>query len=130
MPALRDRIADIPLLARHFIRKYSTKCKRRVSGLSSEALACLMSYDWPGNVRELENTIERAVVLGSTSQIQLEDLPDSLLESTQAEESALPKYYQSVKKAKVKLIRDAIAVANNNISEAARILGVHPNNLH
>jgi Nif-specific regulatory protein len=130
MPPIRDRVADIPLLARHFLAKYSSKCKRRVSGLSREALACLMSYAWPGNARELENAIERAVVLGSTSLIQLEDLPESLFDSSQPEESALPKYYQLLKKAKIRLIRDALAVANNNVSEAARMLGIHPNNLH
>jgi two-component system, NtrC family, response regulator HydG len=130
MPALRARIEDVPLLAKHFIAKYSTKCKRHVSGLSTEARACLINYSWPGNVRELENAIERAVVLGSTSQIQLEDLPDSLLDSTHAEESALPRYYQGVRNAKAKLLRDALATTNNNVSEAARMLGIHPNNLH
>ena len=130
MPPLRERLADVPLLAKHFMTKYGTKCKRRLSGFSDEAQACLANYAWPGNVRELENAIERAVVLGSTSQIQLEDLPDSLLESTHAEDSALPRYYQAVRNAKVKLVRDTLAAAGNNVSEAARMLGIHPNNLH
>ena len=130
MPPLRERLADVPLLAKHFMVKYGTKCKRRLSGFSNEAQACLANYAWPGNVRELENAIERAVVLGSTSQIQLEDLPDSLLDSTHAEESVLPRYYQAVRNAKVKLVRDTLAAAGNNVSEAARMLGIHPNNLH
>lgn len=130
MPPLRDRLEDVPLLAKHFMTKYARKCNRRLSGLSNEARACLANYAWPGNVRELENAIERAVVLGSTSQIQLEDLPDSLLDSTRDEESTLPRYYQAVRNAKVKLVRDTLASAGNNVSEAARMLGIHPNNLH
>ena len=66
VPPLRERPEDIPLLANHFARRHAANMKRRVTGVSPEALACLMAYDWPGNVRELENAIERAVVLGST----------------------------------------------------------------
>jgi transcriptional regulator with PAS, ATPase and Fis domain len=65
-PALRDRPEDIPLLARHFIRKFGDEIERPVRGLSPEAEAALVRYPWPGNVRQLENAIERAVVLGST----------------------------------------------------------------
>lgn len=130
MPPLRERLEDVPLLAKHFMTKYAAKCNRRLSGFSNEAQVCLANYAWPGNVRELENAIERAVVLGSTSEIQLEDLPDSLLDSTHDEESTLPRYYQAVRNAKVKLVRDTLAAAGNNVSEAARMLGIHPNNLH
>src|SRR5204862_6423374 len=55
MPALRERLEAVPLLANYFIAKFSKRSNRRVSGLSDEARACLMNYDWPGNVRELEN---------------------------------------------------------------------------
>ncbi|HYK22067.1 MAG TPA: sigma 54-interacting transcriptional regulator, partial [Pyrinomonadaceae bacterium] len=77
MPALRERREDIMLLANYFADRYSTKCNRRLNGFSSEARACLTSYDWPGNVRELENAIERAVVLGTTDLILAEDLPEA-----------------------------------------------------
>ncbi len=80
MPPLRDRQEDIPLLANYFAARYGEKCNRRITGISAEAQARLRSYDWPGNVRELENAIERAVVLGSTDRILLEDLPESLLD--------------------------------------------------
>ena len=69
MPPLRDRPADIPALARHFLENCRGKVGRHVTGISPEAMACLRAYDWPGNVRELENAIERAVVLGSTDEI-------------------------------------------------------------
>jgi len=75
MPALRERKEDIPLLANFFALRFGEKVKRRVAGISAKARACLLRYEWPGNVRELENAIERAVVLGSTELILVEDLP-------------------------------------------------------
>ncbi len=66
MPPLRDRRADIHVLASYFAAKYAKECKRAVTGISAEARALLENYDWPGNVRELENAIERAVVLGTS----------------------------------------------------------------
>ena len=130
MPALRDRREDIPLLARHFTAKYSQRCKRRVTGLSAEALACLISYDWPGNVRELENAIERAIVLGSTERIQPEDLPESIVERMPSLNTESLKYYDSVKEAKKAIILKVLQQTNFNYTEAAKLLGVHPNNLH
>src|SRR6266851_4110036 len=84
MPALRERVKDISLLANYFAARYAEKCNRRVVGISPEAQKRLISYDWPGNVRELENAIERAVVLGATDTILPEDLPESILESEAA----------------------------------------------
>src|SRR5215204_1775447 len=81
MPALRDRRDDIMLLANYFVDKYGKQCNRKLKGFSVEARNCLTAYDWPGNVRELENTIERAIVLGTTDWILPEDLPDPLLEA-------------------------------------------------
>lgn len=75
MPALRHRPEDIPLLAHHFLNKYSLMNGGRVHGFSREALQRLMSLSWPGNVRELENLIERLVVLSKTPIIQAEDIP-------------------------------------------------------
>ncbi len=82
MPALRERKEDIPLLANFFALRFGEKVKRRVAGISAKARACLLRYEWPGNVRELENAIERAVVLGSTELILVEDLPEALVEET------------------------------------------------
>jgi DNA-binding NtrC family response regulator len=75
LPPLRDRRDDIPLLANHFLNRFSQKMEKRVKGISPDAMAALMDYDWPGNVRELENAIERAVVLTRSDLIELEDLP-------------------------------------------------------
>src|SRR5207245_3971348 len=80
LPPLRERREDIPLLAAHFVQKYSREANRPVAGISRETHALLKQYDWPGNVRELEDAIERAVVLGSSEHIRPEDLREALVE--------------------------------------------------
>jgi two-component system, NtrC family, response regulator PilR len=75
LPALRERREDIPLLAEHFLAKYTAQMQKALSGISQEAMACLRQYDWPGNIRELENVIERAVALEATAVILPESLP-------------------------------------------------------
>ncbi len=129
MPALRERREDIPLLAAFFAAQYAEKVKRRVTGISPQARACLLRYDWPGNVRELENAIERAVVLGATELILPEDLPDSVLEETAAAGEPVSALHDGIQKAKKDLIERAIEQANGNYTDAAKILGVHPNHL-
>lgn len=130
MPPLRERREDIPLLASYFASKYGQKCNRKVTGISAEARAYLMSYDWPGNVRELENAIERAVVLGSSNMIRPEDLPETLLEGEPSTDVAVTKYHEAIKQAKKQLILKAVEEARGNYTEAAKLLGVHPNYLH
>jgi two-component system, NtrC family, response regulator PilR len=75
LPPLRERREDIPLLAEHFLAKYSEQMGKTVSGISQEAMDRLARHDWPGNIRELENVIERAVALETTPTILLESLP-------------------------------------------------------
>jgi two-component system response regulator PilR (NtrC family) len=74
LPPLRERREDIPLVAEHFLAKYSEQMGKSISAISRDALELMQKYDWPGNIRELENTIERAVALESTPTV----LPDSL----------------------------------------------------
>jgi Nif-specific regulatory protein len=131
MPPLRERREDIPLLANHFAAKYSQKVKRRISGLSAEARACLTAYDWPGNVRELENAIEHAIVLGATDLIMPEDLPEVIVEhGGSAPVRCQMKYYEAINETKKQLLLDALDQSQGNYTEAAKLLGVHPNNLH
>ncbi len=78
VPPLRERPEDIHPLVIHFLEHYKQKSGRFVSGISKYALQALMTYQWPGNVRELENAIERAVIIASGRQIELEDLPESI----------------------------------------------------
>ncbi|HYN14389.1 MAG TPA: sigma 54-interacting transcriptional regulator [Terriglobales bacterium] len=129
MPALRERKEDIPLLANFFALRFGEKVKRRVAGISPKARACLLRYEWPGNVRELENAIERAVVLGSTELILVEDLPEALVEETATEGEPVTALHEGLREAKKALIERAIEQAGGNYTEAAGILGVHPNHL-
>jgi two-component system response regulator PilR (NtrC family) len=78
LPPLRERREDIPLLAEHFLAKYSDQMGKDIVGLSHDALDLLTTHDWPGNIRELENVIERAVALESTPTILAESLPSNI----------------------------------------------------
>jgi DNA-binding NtrC family response regulator len=129
LPPLREHREDIPLLAMYFAAMYSEKCKRPIEGVSPEARALLMKYLWPGNVRELENAIERAVVLGVSNTIVPEDLPEHLFES-QAESSTGSNYHNSINTLKKQLIVQAVERSGGKITDAAKLLGVHPKYLH
>src|SRR5882724_3671349 len=78
LPPLRERPEDIHPLVIHFLEHYKQKTGRFISGISKDALQALITYEWLGNVRELENAIERAVIIASGRQIELEDLPESI----------------------------------------------------
>ncbi len=130
MPPLRERREDIPMLTRHFVQKHAKRCKVKAKPISREAMAALVNYEWPGNVRELENAIERALVMGSSDMVLLEDLPESLLEQNAPDEMPEGKYHASVKQLKKHLILDAVEQTGGNYVEAAQLLGVHPNYLH
>src|SRR5712671_1490528 len=78
LPPLRERPEDIHPLVIHFLEHYKQKTSRFISGISKDALQALITYEWAGNVRELENAIERAVIIASGRQIELEDLPEAI----------------------------------------------------
>ena len=130
MPPLRERREDIPLLASYFASKYGKTLRRSFTEISPEALQYLIQYDWPGNVRELENTIERAMVLGSSEKILPEDLPDPLLEMERPPDIPIAKYYERIKETKKQLIQGALEQSGGDHHEAAKVLGIHPNSLH
>jgi Nif-specific regulatory protein len=136
MPPLRERLEDVPLLARFFLAKHNGRCKRNISGISADAKLCLQNYEWAGNVRELENIIERAVILAPQDIITINDLPDSMIGPTKdsvdhlSSEGGSSSYRSAVFEAKKKIIKDALFTANGNIPEAAKYLNIHPNNLH
>lgn len=78
LPNLRDRISDIPLLAKHFLEEVCHESGKPVRGFADESIDALQRYAWPGNVRELQNVVERAVLLGKSDTIGLEDLPPAI----------------------------------------------------
>jgi len=78
VPPLRERLDDIPLLARHFLDGFNTQYDRKIRRISQETVFCLFRYDWPGNIRELESVIERAVLFCSGKELVPECLPEEL----------------------------------------------------
>ncbi|NOZ23810.1 MAG: FHA domain-containing protein [Planctomycetes bacterium] len=84
LPPLRDRRGDIPVLIRHFLKKFRAKIARNVRSISSEAKEALKKYSWPGNIRELQNVIERAVVLCDGPEIGVDSLPSNVVSPSDA----------------------------------------------
>ncbi|HHS12638.1 MAG TPA: sigma-54-dependent Fis family transcriptional regulator [bacterium] len=78
IPPLRQRRDDIPLLADHFLQKFTERTKKKINSISPDAIKILTGYDWPGNVRELENVVERAIILTNKTVITPEDLPETI----------------------------------------------------
>ena len=130
VPPLRDRREDIPLLATYFLACLSAKTGRKTTGLSPKVRACLKRYRWPGNVRELQNALERAVVLGSSGAVRLEDLPEALLEMEAPADEPTAHFHEALRETKKRLILDALARTDRNFTKAARLLGVNGNYLH
>jgi Nif-specific regulatory protein len=130
VPPLRERQDDIPVLANYFVQKYSKRCKIKPKRISHEAMASLVNYDWPGNVRELENAMERALVLSVSENLELEDLPESVVEKDPSPRLASTKYHAAVKDLKKQLILKALDESKGNHTLAAKNLGVHVNYLH
>ncbi len=130
VPPLRDRRDDIPVLATHFLKEAARESSRQIVGISREARACLAHYVWPGNIRQLKNAIEHAVDMGSADLIMPEDLPADILQGDFPDSVSVPGLQQGLKEAKKRLIQEAIRSAGSNITEAAKLLEIHPNNLH
>ena len=129
LPPLRDRQEDVGILAEYFVRKHAPRCGRRVRGIKPAVLHRLEKHHWPGNVRELENAIEQALALGSGEEIDIDDLPSSVIEAVSPAATSLD-YHATVEETKRELIVRAFERAGNSHADAARLLGVHPNYLH
>jgi Nif-specific regulatory protein len=127
-PPLRERREDIPVLAHHFAARAAAQCKRRFRGITAEAERCLLAYSWPGNVRELENAMERAVVLGSSDEILMDDLPESILDAI-APADLSGAFQRSIAEAKRESIIAAYEQCGGDYKGAAKLLGIHPNYL-
>jgi len=130
LPTLQKRKEDIPLLAHHFIKKYSRELNRPVKGISSEAIGALMSYDWKGQVRELENIIERSVLLGDGDFITPDDLPGSIQESSNDFEYDADSLEDAVQTFEKHHIISVLKRTEGNKAEAARLLGIDPSTLY
>jgi DNA-binding NtrC family response regulator len=127
LPPLRDRMEDVPLLAKHFVQEHAPKRKDiLIKCISGEAMSILLEHSYPGNVRELENIIERAISFANTPEVLPADLPASLRQSTPARARQTA---TRLKEALSTVERDTIAAAllesKGNISRAALALGMY-----
>lgn len=123
IPPLRNRIDDIPLLAKHFLHKHKNRGKE-IEGLSREALDILKSYSWPGNVRELENVIERAYTLGAENILQPENLPDSLLKSNRPENNTDQSSATALSDHEREIILKTLSMNNGDKKKTAKSLNI------
>jgi DNA-binding NtrC family response regulator len=127
LPALRERISDLPLLFDFFLRRYSARINKRLA-VNPEVLSRMESYRWPGNVRQLENVVERAVALNSSGVFDLEDLPEEL-QSSQPATAGEPKWL-SLEQMEERYIREVLQATGGNVSRAAEILGIDRRTLY
>ncbi|MED4975671.1 sigma 54-interacting transcriptional regulator [Heyndrickxia faecalis] len=128
IPPLRTRAEDIPLLARHFLKKASSGLGKRVTGFSPEALSALERYNWPGNIRELENAVHAAVYMASSDRIGLEDLPDGIRErANRKKEYSLKERMEAAEK---QIIEEALRAACFDKKRAAKALGIGHSTLY
>ncbi len=138
LPPLRERKEDIPLLANHFLQKFSEEYQKSISYISPEALEVLNQYSWPGNVREIENTVERAVVLTVHPIILPEDLPQKLLDTIPEKNlDDLKRKYPvisekllSLKDVEKNYILKVLQETKGNKKKAAEILGIDRTTLY
>jgi len=139
LPPLRERRADIPMLAGHFVEKYNRKLNKKIESISDDAMALLQAYNWPGNIRELENLIERVLLFADGPSITAKDLPDPIRQGSGTPAPALSaapleastgegglKDIVRMKAAELEkdLITKALEETGGNVTRAAKLLQI------
>jgi len=138
LPPLRQRVEDIPTLARHFLRRAAQANGTRMTGITDNAMNLLCAYEWPGNIRELENVIERAATLSNERLLTVEDLPlairdtknSQILNRVAAGVNGVFADAPSLEEVKRRYIRHVIVSTHGNLSRAAAILDVDRRSLY
>ena len=133
VPPLRDRREDIPLLADHFLKRYSEKVTKSIKAISADALQLLMEYNFRGNVRELENTIERAVLLETTELLQSSSLPPQILSKISSQpilSSPNATEILPFEELERQILAHALKVMDNNVTKAAQALKIPRSTLY
>jgi DNA-binding NtrC family response regulator len=132
LPPLRQRVTDVPLLAKHFLDQVCTESGKKVHGFTDDAISALQRYDWPGNVRELQNCIERAVLLGKGDMIRIDDLPTTLAASRPLALETLGQrtLKQAMANPERQIILDVLEANQWNRQATAEALGVNRTTLY
>jgi two-component system, NtrC family, response regulator AtoC len=130
LPPLRQRQEDIPLLANHFLRKYSEVNHKLISHITPEAMASLCAYHWPGNVRELDHTIERAVTLTMNNALLPADLPPRLQQQTDVLHLGTAHPLLTLEELEKQHIQTVLHATEGNKKRAAQILGINRRSLY
>jgi two-component system, NtrC family, response regulator AtoC len=125
LPPLRDRRADVPVLASFFLRRYAAENGKPIDTFTDDALRALLEYRWPGNVRELENVIERAVVLCDGARIERKHLPPSVIPSSERD-GPPPIPGSTIADLERYAILKTLEACGGSTSRAATVLGVSP----
>ncbi|HEX9292001.1 MAG TPA: sigma-54 dependent transcriptional regulator [Anaeromyxobacteraceae bacterium] len=138
LPALRERLEDVPLLAAHFLDKHARAARRELSGFEADALRALTAHAWPGNVRELENAVERAVAVAAGPLVTAADLPPDVLVAPAVAPpggvlTTLP-YREALDLARDRVSRDYLVALlrelRGNVTQAAARAGMERESLH
>lgn len=124
-PPLRERLDDVPLLAKRFLEQYADKYQKRIREISTPAFALLMRYEWPGNVRELESVMEHAVLFATGDKLTPEDLPEQL-HTTQSGEfrCVIPPFF-TMEEIEREAIAQTLERTGGNVKRTAEILNYH-----
>jgi two-component system response regulator PilR (NtrC family)/two-component system response regulator AtoC len=138
LPPLRERLDDVPLLAAHFLRKYSEKNQKRITSISPAALSALVRYSYPGNVRELENIIERAVIMEKGDTLGRIDLKRAGSGGQFDTPFPMDGDLQPFRKTKIEVVErfekeyfsQLLRMYSGNMSRAARHAGINIKNFH
>jgi len=133
LPALRERVDDIPLLVEHFVKKFNTRLDKNIQGVEDQVKDIFMNYTWPGNIRELENVMERSILLSETSTITVKELPDNLIKGSvyttydmkenkkMLLKDVVKKHTQIIEKS---MITKVLKETGGNITRASKKLGI------
>jgi len=124
LPALRERIVDIEVLAKHFVFLFAAKTNKKIKALSPEFTEALRLYNFPGNIRELKNIIERSVILNETDELTVDTLPQEVLNSMPKSSSGNILSAFDLASAEKIHIQKVLNYTNGNKTEAARLLNI------
>lgn len=121
LPALRDRLKDLPLLAKHYLGVYAAKTNKNITEISKDALNAMLNNEWKGNVRELKNIIERAVIMEDGNELTISSLPVDMQTKINAQHTLSAFHLASVEKLHIQKV---LNYTKGNKSEAARLMNI------